>query len=86
MTDQPTSVQLNQVSDDIRDRMRADMRQSLNRHGVNALPEHLTALLEDLVADGMHPVEHLLVENEQLVVNLGAAMNEAAQLRVGRMR
>ena len=83
MTEQ-SSVQLNRVRDDIAARMRADMRNTIEQH--LGYDETAAVFLEALVTDGMHPVEHLLVDNDQLVEKLAESLNETARLKGGRMR
>lgn len=52
-----------QQAEEIRARMRADMTKTLDRNGFTAAdPEWVEILLNDLVADGMFPVEHILTK------------------------
>ena len=52
---------LMQRAADIRVRLHADMRNTLENHGVRS-PYYNRGLLNDLVDDAMHQVEHLLTE------------------------
>lgn len=79
------SVELNQIRDDLTARMKADMRNTIEQH--LGYDERLyESLLDDLVRDGMHPVERLLTDNHQLVDELARSITDAERLRANRMR
>ena len=76
-----TSVRLNQQAADVAARMKADMRNTIEQYV--GYDENLAAFLDDLVRDGMHPVDHLIIENDLLVEKLAETQNDAARAGLG---
>jgi hypothetical protein len=79
-----TSVRLNQQAEDTAARMRADMRNTIEQYV--GYDENLAAFLDDLVRDGMHPVDFLIIENDMLVEKLAEVQDAIARIKAGLPR